>query len=114
MAPKTESLMATEPEPQASVPENCQVVPEGFRKARGGQRPPEEALCTRLLKKGAGQDTTLSGGKRLRPGLRWIYSPRGLKSVLGQAKGRGKEPGMMQAREENLQNQPVGQRLSQG
>lgn len=56
--------MATEPEPQASVPENCQVVPEGFRKARGGQRPPEEALCTRLLKKGAGQDTTLSGGKR--------------------------------------------------
>lgn len=87
MAPKTESLMATEPEPQASVPENCQVVPEGFWKARGGQRPPEEALCTRLLKKGAGQDTTWSGGKR--PGLRWIYSPRGLQSVLGQAKGRG-------------------------
>lgn len=52
MAPKTESLMATEPEPQASVPENCQVVPEGFRKARGRTEAARRGLVHQTSQKG--------------------------------------------------------------
>ena len=52
LAPKTESLMATELEPQASVPENCQVVPKGFRKAQGRTEAARRGLVHQTSQKG--------------------------------------------------------------
>lgn len=87
LAPQIETLVAVEPEPQASVPENCQVVPGGFQRLWEEQMQPEEALCTRLLKKSTGQAASWLGGKKLGPGLCWSYLPMGLKSPLNQTKG---------------------------
>lgn len=60
---------------------------EASRRLWEEQMQPEEALCTRLLKKSTGQAASWLGGKKLGPGLCWSYLPMGLKSPLNQTKG---------------------------
>lgn len=78
------------------------------RRLREEQRRLKEALHARFLRRGYLAGHYLVWRPRLK--LWWIYSPGGLKRVLGQTKGRGmSQEGCML---EKRKNQPLGHRLS--
>lgn len=112
LAPQVESPVALEPEPRASVPENCQAAPEGIQKAQG------RAEATR----GGSMCPTSQRGGRTLPGLEERPGPDcggfpHQRHVLGLPWVRPEEEGGAR-REAGQSGEPAGsptrQKLSQG